>query len=275
MNKKNKEIIKYQNLAKEIKQFILNVAYKSKDHHLGSFFSAIDLLTVLYFRNLKINPKKPKDINRDRFILSKGHAGLALYSVLAKRGFFSESELIKNYGKDGGKLGVHPDKDSLPGIEATTGSLGQGLSMGVGLALAGKIDRLSYRTFVMLGDGECNEGSVWEAVMFSSQHKLDNLIAILDCNHLQGFGRTEEVINLESLADKWYAFGWQVEQIDGHNFKEIIRVFDEIPFKKNKPSVIIANTVKGKGISFLENKLESHYKVINEEELGIALKEIK
>ena len=276
MVKINKETIKYyQNIAKEIKQFILNVAYQSQAHHLGSFFSAIDLLTVLYFRNLKINLKKLKDHNRDRFILSKGHAGLAFYSVLAKRGFFSEKELINNYGRDGGKLGVHPDKDALSGIEVTTGSLGHGLSIGAGLALAAKIDKLTYRTFVMLGDGECNEGSIWEAIMFSSQHKLDNLVVILDYNHLQGFGRTEEVINLSPMADKWQVFGWQVKQIDGHNFKEIISAFDAIPFKKNKPSVIIANTIKGKGISFLEDKLESHYKKINKEELEIALKELK
>jgi len=184
-------------------------------------------------------------------------------------------ELLKNYAKDGGKLGLHPDKGSLPGIEVSTGSLGHGLSVGVGLSLAAKINKLSYKTFVIIGDGECNEGSIWEAAIFASQQKLDNMVVILDYNHLQGFGRTEEVINLEPLVGKWQAFGWSVKQIDGHNFKEIIEAFEQIPFKKNKPNIIIANTIKGKGVSFLEDKLESHYKKINQGELRIALKELK
>jgi len=271
----NKKIIGYQNLAKKIRRLILEIAFKTQTHHLGSSFSIVDLLTVLYFRTLKINPKKPKDIYRDRLVLSKGHGCLALYITLAKRGFFSEKELLKNYAKDGGKLGLHPDKGSLPGIEASTGSLGHGLSVGVGLSLAAKINKLSYKTFVIIGDGECNEGSIWEAAIFASQQKLDNMVVILDYNHLQGFGRTEEVINLEPLVGKWQAFGWSVKQIDGHNFKEIIEAFEQIPFKKNKPNIIIANTIKGKGVSFLEDKLESHYKKINQGELRIALKELK
>ncbi len=270
-----REIKKYQNLARETRRLILETAFRTQTHHLGSSFSIVDLLTILYFRTLKINPKKAKNPQRDRFILSKGHASLALYVTLAKRGFFSEKNLLENYAADGGRLGLHPDKDSMSGIEVTTGSLGQGLSVGTGLALAAKINKLSYRTFVIIGDGECNEGSIWEAAMFASQQKLDNLVAILDYNHLQGFGRTEEVIDLEPLADKWQSFGWAVKEINGHNFKEIIQVFDRIPFKKNKPNMIIANTVKGKGISFLENKLESHYKKINQEELVIALKELE
>jgi len=275
MIKNNKEIIKYQNLSKEIRKMILEIAFKTKTHHLGSSLSIVDLLTVLYFRTLKINPKKLKDISHDHLILSKGHACLALYSILVKKGFFSEKEFIRNYAVDGGKLGIHPDKDSMPGIEVTTGSLGNGLPIGVGLALADKINKSSYRTFVIVGDGECNEGIIWEAVMFASQHKLDNLIVILDRNNLQGFGRTKEVIDLEPLIDKWKSFNWSVKKINGHNFNEIIRVFDQIPFKKNKPSVIIADTIKGKGVSFLEDKLESHYKCINQEELEIALKELK
>jgi len=267
-------IKKYQNLAKETRRLILETAFKTQTHHLGSALSIVDLLTALYFRTLKINPKRPKDVRRDRFILSKGHASLALYVTLVKSGFFSQKELSEHYATDGGKLGLHPDKDSMPGIEISTGSLGQGLSVGVGLALAAKINKLSYRTFVLIGDGECNEGSIWEAAMFANQQKLDNLVAILDYNHLQGLGRTEKVIDLEPLADKWQSFGWIVKEIDGHNFKGIIQNFDRIPFKKNKPNMIIANTVKGKGVSFLEDKLESHYKKINQEELVIALKEL-
>lgn len=270
-----KTIKKYQNLAKGIRQAILETAFRTQTHHLGSALSIVDLLTVLYFGTLKINSQKPKDVSRDRFILSKGHACLALYVTLAKRGFFSEKDLLKNYARDGGKLGLHPNKDSMPGIEVTTGSLGHGLPVGVGLALAAKINKLPSRIFVIIGDGECNEGSIWETAMFAGQQKLDNLVAILDYNHLQGFGRTEEVINLEPLADKWQAFGWLVKEIDGHNFKEIIQVFDQIPLKKNKPNMIIANTIKAKGVSFLEDKLESHYKCINQEELEIALRELK
>ena len=271
----NKKIIRYQNLAKEIRRLILKIAYTSQTHHLGSALSIVDLLTVLYFRTLKINPKKEKNPQRDRFILSKGHACLAWYVTLAKRGFFSEKKLLKNYSLDGGALGLHPDKDSMPGIEVTTGSLGHGLSVGAGLALAAKLNKSSYRTFVIIGDGECNEGSIWEAAMFANQQELDNLVAILDYNHLQGFGRTEEVIDLEPLVDKWQAFGWAVKEIDGHSFKEIIQIFDKIPFQKNKPNIIIANTVKGKGVPFLEDKLESHYKYINQEELKIALRELE
>lgn len=270
----NDEIIKYQGLAKEIRRTILEIAHKTQTHHLGSSFSIVDILTALYFGNLKINPENPKDIQRDRFILSKGHAGLALYVTLSKRGFFSEEELLKQYAIDGGKLGIHPDKDAMPGIDVSSGSLGQGLSIGVGLSLAAKIDDLKYRVFVIIGDGECNEGSIWEAAMFASQKKLDNLIVILDYNHLQGFGRTEEVISLEPLADKWQSFGWSVKEIDGHNMKEIIQTLNLFPFQENKPNIIIANTIKGKGISFLEDKLESHYKCINETELKIALNEL-
>ena len=251
MSVNHKTIKEYQNLAKEIRQMILEIAFKTQTHHLGSALSIVDLLTVLYSRTLKINPKKIKNPQRDRFILSKGHACLALYVTLAKCGFFSEKDLLDNYARNGGRLGLHPDKDSMSGIEVTTGSLGHGLSVGTGLALAAKINKSPYRTFVIIGDGECNEGSIWETAMFASQQKLDNLIAILDYNHLQGFGRAEEVINLEPLVDKWQAFGWSVKELDGHNFKEIIQVFDRVPLKKNKPNMIIANTVKGKGVSFL------------------------
>lgn len=268
-------VSQYKKLARNIREAILEIAYQRQSHHLGSALSIVDLLTVLYFGTLKINPKKPKDPLRDRFILSKGHACLAWYVTLAKRGFFSEKTLLKHYAIDGGKLGLHPDKDSLPGIEATTGSLGHGLSVGVGLALAAKINNSSYRTFVIIGDGECNEGTIWEAAMFAAQHKLDNLCAILDCNQWQAFGRTKEVIDLEPLFDKWSSFGWANKEIDGHNLREIIQVFDKIPFQNNKPNMIIAHTVKGKGVSFLEDKLESHYKRINQQELAIALEEFK
>lgn len=274
MNKSIKTIKGYQKIAKDIRRSILEISYKARGHHLGSALSIVDLMAVLYFRTLRINPEKSKDAQRDRFILSKGHACLALYVALAKRGFFSERDLVKYYGTDGSRLGFHPDKDSMPGVEVTTGSLGHGLSVGAGLSLASKIDKSAYRAFVIIGDGECNEGSIWEAAMFAGQHKLDNLVAILDYNHLQGFGRTEEVIDLEPLTDKWQSFGWAVKQINGHNIKEIISAFDKIPFKKDKPNMIIAHTIKGKGVSFLENRLESHYKCINQEELKASLKEL-
>lgn len=263
-----------QKIAQEIRRSILEISYRVQGHHLGSALSIVDLMTVLYFRTLRLDPQNPKRRERDYFILSKGHASLVLYIALAKRGFFSETDLLAHYGQDGGQLGCHPDKDNMPGIEATTGSLGHGLSVGAGLALAAKSDCLPCRAFVMLGDGECNEGGIWEAAMFAGHHKLDNLIAIIDYNHLQGFGRTEEVLDLEPLADKWRAFGWGVKEVDGHSMKEITAVFDRIPFQKNRPNVVIANTIKGKGVSFLENRLESHYKKINRQELEIALKDL-
>ncbi|MCX6764119.1 MAG: transketolase [Candidatus Nealsonbacteria bacterium] len=267
------EKMDYNQISKNVRRNILKMFFESQTAHLGSCLSVVDILSVLYFKTLSIDVKKPLDENRDRFILSKGHAVAALYAVLSQRGFFP-IEILDTYCKDGSKLPGHSTKYSVPGIEASTGSLGHGLSMGAGIAIAAKKDLRNYRVFVLMSDGECEEGSVWEAAMFASHHKLDNLIGIVDYNKLQAFGRTNEITALEPLRDKWLAFGWQVKEINGHNFSEIQNAFSKIPFEKNKPSLLIANTVKGKGISFMEDKLEWHYKNLNKEDYKKALKEL-
>lgn len=271
MSEKNKD---YGDIAKEIRKKILKMIFDSQSSHIGSALSCIDILTVLYFKILSIDPKNPLDENRDRFILSKGHAASALYATLAQRGFFPE-KILDTYCLNGSKLAGHSTMNCMPGVEVSTGSLGHGLNIGAGIALAEKQDNKNYRVFVLMSDGECEEGTVWEAAMFGSHHKLDNLIAIIDYNKLQAFGRTNDVINLEPLKDKWISFGWRVQEIDGHNFNEIEKTCEKSPFEKNKPSIIIAHTIKGKGISFMENKLEWHYKSPNKEQYNSALKELE
>ena len=263
----------YKKIAKEIRKKILKMIFSSQSSHIGSALSCVDILTVLYFKILSIDPKKPFTEKRDRFILSKGHVASALYAALAQRGFFPEKTLA-SYCLDGCRLPGHSTKDCVPGVEVSTGSLGHGLAMGAGMALAAKHGNRSYRVFVLLSDGECDEGSVWETALFSSHHKLDNLIGIVDYNKLQAFGRTNEVMNLEPFVDKWAAFGWQVKEINGHNYSDIEKTLNEVPFKKGKPSMVIAHTIKGKGISFMENKLEWHYKSPTKEEYVLALKEL-
>jgi len=250
--------------AKEVKKKILKMVYDSQCSHVGSALSCADILTVLYFKILSIDLKKP---DRDRFILSKGHACTALYAVLAEKGFFPK-EILDTYCKDGSKLFGHSTINSLPGIEASAGSLGHGLPIGAGMALAGN------RTFVLMGDGECDEGSVWEAALFASHHKLDKLTAIIDYNKIQAFGETNKVLNLEPLKDKWVSFGWSVKEIDGHNLDEIEETLKNVPFEKDKPSLIIAHTIKGKGVSFMENQLAWHYKSPTKEQYEQALKEL-
>lgn len=264
----------YVQISKEIRKKVLKMGYDSRTAHIGSSLSCIDILTVLYFKILSIDPKNSLDESRDRFILSKGHAVAALYATLAERGFFPE-EILDTYCKDGGKLPGHSTKDCVPGVEVSTGSLGHGLPMGAGMAVAAKNDGKSYRIFVLMSDGECEEGSVWEAAMFASHHKLDNLIAIIDYNKLQAFGRTNEVLGLEPLAKKWQDFGWETKEIDGHNFEEIEKGLSKIPFEKEKPSLLIAHTIKGKGVSFIEDKLEWHYKNLSREQFEQALKELE
>jgi len=263
----------YNKIATEIRKKIVRMHAKSGSSHIGSALSVVDILTVLYFDILKINLKNPWVENRDRFILSKGHAASALYATLSQQGFFPE-EILDEYCIDGGRLPGHSTMHCVLGVEVSTGSLGHGLPMSVGIAVAAKHDGYKYRVFVLLSDGECDEGSVWEAAMFAAHHKLDNLIVIIDRNELQAFGRTEEVVNLEPLGDKWAAFGWVVKEIDGHNFLEIEDALCRVPFKKNRPSIIIAHTIKGKGVSFMENQLAWHYKSPNKEQLEIALKEL-
>lgn len=264
----------YTQISKEIRKKVLKMTYESGTAHIGSSLSVVDILTVLYFKILNIDPQNPWSDQRDRFILSKGHAAAALYAILAQRGFFSE-EILNSYCQDGGKLPGHVTRGCASGVEVSAGSLGHGLPMGAGMAIAAKNDEKKCRIFVLMSDGECEEGSVWEAAMFASCHQLDNLISIVDYNKLQAFGRTNEIMALEPLKEKWIAFGWQVKEIDGHNFSEIENSLSKIPFEKGKPSLLIAHTIKGKGVSFMEDKLESHYKKLTEEEHKQALKELE
>lgn len=260
--------------AMEIRRSIVEMVAKAKASHVGGALSSVDILTALYFKILSINPKNPKDPNRDIFILSKGHCCSALYATLAHSGFFSK-EKLNEFCSDGSSMWGHLSLDSVPGVDATTGSLGHGLSIGIGMAIAMKHNNKKNKIFVLLSDGECDEGSVWEAVLSAHHFKLDNLIAIVDYNKIQSFGSVKEVIDLEPFADKWASFGWSVTEIDGHNMQQIIETFNNIPFEKYKPSVIIAHTIKGKGVSFMENKLEWHYKSPNPKEYEIAMKELE
>ncbi len=263
----------YEDIAKKTRKEILNMIYRTKSPHIGSSFSIVEILVALYFKILSVSPKSPEAENRDRFILSKGHGCPALYAVLSLKGFISQS-CINGFAVNGGTLEHHPTRDMKRGIEVSTGSLGHGLSIGTGMAISAKYDKSSYRIFALLSDGEMNEGDVWEAAMFASHHKLDNLVGIIDYNKIQALGRINEVINLEPLAQKWSAFGWEVREIDGHNFKEIISTLENIPYGQGKPIVLIAHTVKGKGVSFMENKLLWHYRCPNKEEYTKALKEL-
>jgi len=265
--------INYKQLSTWIRKKTLKMVFSANASHIGSALSIVDILTVLYFKILSINPKNPWSEDRDRFILSKGHGCSSLYATLALKGFFSK-EILNTFSLNGGILPAMITLNCVPGAEVSTGSLGHGFSMGIGMAIAAKHDKRNYRTFILLGDGECNEGSTWEAAMFASHHKLNNLIVIIDYNKLQAFGRIEEIIDLEPFKDKWNAFGWAVKEIDGHNFSEIEKTLSQVPFIKNKPSIVIAHTIKGKGVSYMENKLEWHYKSPNKEQLEVAYKEL-
>jgi len=263
----------YKKITDEIRKKLLKMHAKSESSHIGSALSCVDILVVLYFSIMNLDAKRPKDVNRDKFILSKGHACSALYATLALKGFF-DSIYLDSYCMDGGILQGHSTKECVPGVEISSGSLGHGLSVGAGMAIAGKCDGQHYRVFVLMGDGECDEGSVWEAAMFSGNKKLDNLIAIVDYNKIQSFGKVKEVNDLEPFSDKWRSFGWETVEVDGHNTEKLVEILKKVPFKKGKPSVLIAHTIKGKGISFMENELKWHYKSPNEKELMQALKEI-
>ena len=241
--------------------------------HIASSLSPIDILTTLYFDTLRINPRYPDNPKRDRLIFSKGHGGLGLYCVLTERGFLSE-KLLNKYGQDGSILTVHPVRGSVPGIEATTGSLGHGLGMGLGIALTNKRNKNPGRVFVILSDGECDEGSTWEAVMLAGHLKLDNLVAIVDYNKLQCYGKVKEILDLEPFADKWQANKWEVVEADGHNFSELVLAFRNIPLQKGRPTVIIAHTIRGKGLPYMENTIEGYYINIKMEDLDKRLAEI-
>jgi transketolase len=256
----------------QIRMDLIKMICEGKAGHTGSSLSNTDILTVLYYGVLKVDPINPKLEDRDRFVLSKGHAVESYYCILADKGFFPVEEL-KTFSKFGSRLIGHPN-NKVPGVEVNTGALGHGLPVSVGMALAGKMNKKQYRVFTLMGDGEQAEGSIWEAAMAASHYKLDNLIGIIDRNRLQITGCTEDVMTLEPLGDKWRSFGWEVIVVNGHDIKEIKEAFESIPIVKDKPTMIIANTIKGKGISFMENAAHWHHGVPNEEQLKLALEEL-
>jgi transketolase len=250
------------------------MVHHARSSHVGSSFSIADLLAVLYGGVLRVDPRRPDWPERDRFILSKGHACAAVYAALAEGGFFS-TDWLDSYYHDGSHLAGHITHHGVPGVEVSTGSLGHGLSIAAGMALAGKHENKSHRVFALLSDGECDEGSTWEAALFIPHHRLDNMVAIVDYNKIQSFGTVKEVLDLEPLAGKWQSFGWATREINGHDFKQIEDALLSVPFEPEKPSCIIAHTTKGKGVSFMENQLAWHYRTPDDEELRRALAELE
>ena len=261
--------------ARKIRIDLLQEVYYGKSGHIGSSLSCADILAVLYFNEMNIDPQNPKAESRDRFVLSKGHASEALYATLAERGYFPKEDLITFRHIDSPLQG-HPDMNKVPGVDMTTGSLGQGLSAANGMAIASKIDKQGFRVYCLMGDGELEEGQVWEAAMTSSQYELDNICAIIDCNGLQLTGKTEEIkpLNHESIEQKFRSFGFNTIVIDGNNIESIMQAFTIAERTKGMPSVIIAKTIKGKGVSFMENNNEWHGKSLSDEDYKKALEEL-
>ncbi len=268
------EIADLKSISASVRKEILKMLHKAGSGHPGGSLSCVELVTDLYYNHMNFNPEIPQDKNRDYFVLSKGHVCPVLYAVLAQIGCFAKQEL-DTLRKIGSRLQGHPAKDKkLPGIEVSTGSLGYGLSIGVGIAKGMKTLKQKNRVYVLMGDGEQQEGSVWEAVMAAAHFKLDNLCAIIDWNGLQIDGKVEDVLNIGSISEKYKSFGWNVIEIDGHNLKEVDDAYSKSETVKDKPTVIVAKTVKGKGVSFMENVSGWHGKAPNKEQLEKALKEI-
>jgi len=267
------DVLKLEETALDIRHDILNMIYKAKAGHPGGSLSAVEVVTALYFHVMNIDPANPQMENRDRFVLSKGHACPVLYAALARRGFFDMKELdtLRQYHSI---LQGHPDMNKVPGLDMTAGSLGNGLSIGVGMALSGRMKGLDYMTYVMLGDGECQEGMVWEAAMAAAHHRLKNLIAIVDCNGVQINGWVNDVLRIEPIADKWRSFGWSVIEIDGHDMHQVLTALHDARTMRC-PTVILARTVKGKGISFMEDDCAWHGAAPSAEQLAQAMKDIE
>ena len=260
-------------IATNVRKGIIEEMYSAKSGHLGGALSIADILTVLYFNQMNIDEKKPDDPNRDRLVLSKGHASAALYSVLAEKGYFNK-ELLKTFRKIDSELQGHPDMKRIPGVDMTTGSLGQGLSAAVGMAIASKMDNAGCKIYCIVGDGEIEEGQIWEAAMAASKNKLDNLCVILDNNNLQIDGEIEKVGGMNNITEKFISFGFNTINIDGHNMDSIIDAVTTAKQTKGKPTIIIAKTIKGKGVSFMENQASWHGKAPNEEEYNLAMEEL-
>ena len=272
MNKQ--ELLELQKTACKVRMHTIEGVFNAKSGHPGGSLSAADIITYLYFKEMKVDPENPKDPARDRFVLSKGHCAPALYGALAEKGYFGAEE-IKVLRHIGAMLQGHPDMKGTPGVDMSSGSLGQGVSAACGMALAGKYDNAGYRVYAMLGDGECEEGQVWEAAMFASHNKLDNLCLIVDFNGLQIDGHVNDVAGLEPIDKKFEGFGFEVIKIDGNDFDQIEAAFDKAKTIKGKPTVIIAKTVKGKGVSYMEDQVGWHGKAPNADEYKTAMDELK
>lgn len=265
-------IQEFEDVARELRRAVVRMIYVAGSGHPGGSLSSVEILTALYFRVMRHDPHNPRWPDRDRFILSKGHACPILYAVLAKTGYFPEDELW-TFRKINSRLQGH-SHIMTPGVEMDAGSLGQGLSFGLGVALAGRMDGKDHRVYVLLGDGECDEGQVWEAAMAAAHYRLDKLVAIVDRNGLQNDRATSEAMELEPLSQKWQAFGWRVLEVDGHDFRQVVEALQEARTTRGQPTVIIAKTVKGKGVSFMENNASFHGKAPNKEQYEIAMKEL-
>ncbi len=261
-------------IAKKVRRGIIEAVYSGKSGHPGGSLSCTDILVDLFFNEMRINPDEPRMEDRDRCILSKGHASPAIYSTLANRGFFPVEDL-KTFRKTDSYLQGHPDMNKIPGIDMTSGSLGQGLSVANGMAIAGKLDDKDYYVYVIMGDGEIAEGQIWEAALTSAHYKLNNVIAFVDFNGLQIDGPVKEVMNVTPIKEKFEAFGWNALEIDGHDFNAIHKAIVKAKKSKDKPTVIVAHTVKGKGVSFMENQVGWHGKAPSDEEYKIAIEELK
>jgi transketolase len=261
-------------LAKRIRQHCVRMTGTANASHIGGALSAADLLAAVYGRALRFDPQRPDWPDRDRFIMSKGHACSALYAVLAESGYFPV-ERLETFYQNGSPLAGHVMHKNVPGVELSTGSLGHGLPVATGMAIAAKRDGRPSRFFCLISDGECDEGSVWEAALFAPHHKLDNLIVIVDYNKIQSLGTVKEVIDLDPLPDKWRAFGWAVRELDGHDLPAIEAAVTQLPFEAGRPSCIVAHTVKGKGVSFMENKLLWHYRAPLGDDMTKALAELE
>lgn len=261
-------------LAKRIRLDVVRMTNRGNSSHVGSALSIADIVAALYGAALNVDPQDPTRPDRDRFILSKGHAGAAVYAALAETGFFDVSLLQQHY-QNGSIFSGHVSHKGVPGVELSTGALGHGLNVATGMALAAKRGGEDWRAFALLSDGECDEGSTWEAAMFAAHHKLDNLIAVIDYNKLQSLASVAETLALEPFADKWRAFGWSLTEVDGHDHAQLLSVFDRLPFERGKPSVVIAHTTKGKGVSFMENEVAWHYRSPQGAEFDQAIAELE
>lgn len=267
------ELADLQLEARSIRSQLIEISHETKTPHLGSALSCIEILVAAYWGGLKINPTDPHHPGRDRFILSKGHAILGQYIALQRRGFIS-AETLATFGQDGSLLGEHPIPNSVPGVELATGSLGHGLSVGLGLAMAAKLQKQSYRVFVTMSDGEVNEGSVWEAALMAPQQSVGNLVAFIDYNKWQATGRSNEVLSMSPLKAKWEAFGWDVFEVDGHDLSALTPFFKLDAASRKRPTMVVANTLKGKGVSFMEDNNDWHYRIPTAEDVAAAKKEL-